>query len=1164
MRPSLSLKTLLRTPFKTAITFLLVAAASFALFSRVADYAVSAREMEKVKNSYHGVITLDNGIPATTYGYIFSNFPQTKNIVSFGYHYVHYDPPSTLTSEQRNLFSSLTGVTTETRYMTGGIIENMERLNPNIGNGYDWGYDYGARFIMEGTFEGGLDGFQSHYFTLNAPHDKHCKLKFTDIKQYAGRRFKNDGETVYLNINDIFANVEDSGHREIPLFYTIGEKTVRYGVATPSLNSVYLFGGEEDYREEFAQNLVPGKRYLFIGRYISNNFDIDYYNSAVETTIEGVKLDIENGFELRYSSEDAKTISIISVDEAVAWYTEKYGEEYTADWIDYLSGNPSMRLGDYDTFDYVPSFLELEDTENISKAMEIADITNQDMHTFDIVYTENMAAIPRFNDKKMTITSGRAITEKDTDTCVISQYLADTYGLKLGDKLNIGLGDKLFEQYAQMGAIAYTPERRWNVAKNTELEIVGFYKDIDSENERVADLYMGYSPNTIFVPMSQLPIEIPDDHEVKPGEYSLFIPNADDYETVMEKAESLAVELGVELRASDGGYEGVKSGINDNSKVSVLTASLYIFSAMLALTLAVYLYIWRSKKAYAIMRALGTPVKTARNSLVLPLAVLVVIAMSVGGVVGIVYTSGEMLTVLKGFETVGGSYVADASVPVFAVIIALICEIGFITIFTLLFLHKLAKTPPLSLLQGVTIDRRKRKMIDIITADDPLPEIGAFKVGEMPYDRSYSAFRHITSYIFKHMKRAGVKTAISLTLAVVLTGAIGVITLTKSNYEKMFRQVEVKSSINKVTYNNIASLSRSDLVKNIYFYGNYAVALNGEVRSVYLTMTNDFTRYLSDGRRNDYTIEYADGYSDSVFAGDILADNNVCVIDNKVAERYELSLGDEFQLANYDFLKGCGDFLNNEDYRNMIAMIHKGEFETDEELQALVQKQIDEDISRATVSYKVVGIANFADPFVPATIYTPPGKSAQILNAASDSENITAKLTVNFAETILSDNNRLDEMNMALNNAVIDSLGAAGGEPSFHTDTTVLDNIRRVRDLLATLFPIAVTAAVLIGATAPLLIIIQSAKEAAIMRILGTTKKRTRCILAFEQIILCAIGLACAAGGLAVYNAGLFAESTPLLAVCGVLYLLGGAAAALAASVSVTSRKVLELLQVKE
>jgi len=1190
MRPTLSLKTLLRTPFKTAITFLLVAAASFALFSRVADYAVSAREMSKVKDSYHGVITLDNGIPnMTLWDYHLSDLPKTRTITAWGIYYQSLVKPTPLTVEQMNAFASIPGVTAETRYMTGGVINEFERLNPKVSEGYDWGYDYGARFVMEGTYEGNSD-YKEMIAPTSTDFSNSFPLYFSDIKQYAGRVQAKDGETAAIDIAVLTPVSEmqaERGDRALPVVYKIGNDPVYVGYAYndyyDSLNSsTYYFGVNQyvaifdiidnkfTWTYSFADTLVPGERYIFTGRYVPNTFDPDFYYFKAEEFLEKIELDIKNGYLIDTSvSEEMKEavmngeITVMPIEEMLEYVKGVASEEYISRITDYVAGKYPMILGDFDTIDYVPSVLKADDTENIAKMMEIVDITNQDAHTFDIVYTDNMAAIPRFNDKKMTITSGRAITSEDKTACVISQYLADAYGLKLGDKLNIGLGDKLFEQYAQLGAVTYIPERKWNVAKTSELEIVGVYKDIDSENERNSDMFMGYSPNTIFVPMSQLPVPIPDDHEVKPGEYSLFIPNADDYAAVMEKAEPLAAEMGLTLRASDGGYESVKSGISDNSKVSVLTASLYIFSAMLALTLAVYLYIWRSKKAYAIMRALGTPVKTARNSLILPLAVLVVFAMLVGGVIGIIYTSGEMKNVLQGFETIGGSYVADASVPVFAVIIALICEVGFIALFTLLFLHKLAKTPPLSLLQGVTVDRRKRKMIDIITADDP-PVIGAFKVRELPLQRGYSAFRHVTNYIFKHMKRAGVKTAISLTLAVVLTGAIGVITLTKSNYENMFGQVEVKSSINNVTYNNIVKLSQSDLVRNIYIYGNYAVSVNGNFGEVYLTMTNDFSRYLTDSRQDNFTVEYADGYSESLFTSDISSGNNVCVLNNKAADRFGVNLGDNLLLLNYDTLKFYDTFGKGEDYRKTVAAIHTGEYETDEELDILVQQQIEADIKQASVPYKVAGIANFTDPFIPAAVYTPLGKSAQILHSASDSEDITARLTVNFAETILSDNNRLNEMNAALENAVIDSLGVAGGEPSFHTDTTELDNIRRVRDLLATLFPIAVTAAVLIGATAPLLIIIQSAKEAAIMRILGTTKKRTRCILAFEQIILCAVGLACAAGGLVVYNAGLFAESTPLLAVCGVLYLLGGAAAALGAAVSVTSRKVLELLQVKE
>ena len=64
MRNSLALKTLLRSPVKTLLTFLLIAAASFALFSRITDYAVTSREAANAESFYHGVAALDNTVPA--------------------------------------------------------------------------------------------------------------------------------------------------------------------------------------------------------------------------------------------------------------------------------------------------------------------------------------------------------------------------------------------------------------------------------------------------------------------------------------------------------------------------------------------------------------------------------------------------------------------------------------------------------------------------------------------------------------------------------------------------------------------------------------------------------------------------------------------------------------------------------------------------------------------------------------------------------------------------------------------------------------------------------------------------------------------------------------------------------------------------------------------
>jgi ABC-type antimicrobial peptide transport system permease subunit len=95
-------------------------------------------------------------------------------------------------------------------------------------------------------------------------------------------------------------------------------------------------------------------------------------------------------------------------------------------------------------------------------------------------------------------------------------------------------------------------------------------------------------------------------------------------------------------------------------------------------------------------------------------------------------------------------------------------------------------------------------------------------------------------------------------------------------------------------------------------------------------------------------------------------------------------------------------------------------------------------------------------------------------------------------------------------------------------------------------------------------VIFHSSKEAAIMRVQGTTKRRTRAILALEQTLLCAAGLLIGGGALVVYNgAGLFDILTKL-AVFAAMYFAVIALAAFGCSVAATSKNMLELLQTRE
>jgi ABC-type antimicrobial peptide transport system permease subunit len=114
------------------------------------------------------------------------------------------------------------------------------------------------------------------------------------------------------------------------------------------------------------------------------------------------------------------------------------------------------------------------------------------------------------------------------------------------------------------------------------------------------------------------------------------------------------------------------------------------------------------------------------------------------------------------------------------------------------------------------------------------------------------------------------------------------------------------------------------------------------------------------------------------------------------------------------------------------------------------------------------------------------------------------------------------------------------------------------------MYPIAVAAALVIGGFLCCLVILQSSKEAAILRVLGTTKRKTRTMLALEQIVLGVIGLAAGSGGLIIYKgAALSGIRNQILLFIALYVAVIVVSAAVSASLA-TRRNVLELLQTKE
>ena len=144
MRPTASLLTLLRSPVKTCVTFILLGVVSFAFFTQVISFTIIKRELNKAAQLYCGV-----GAAGTT-----NHFNVTDISTPF---YIEQDPRitennnntyfQTLSATQVDAIINLPHIAiSDMRYMTVGVSSKYYRL-------FEGGicYPYTARVILEAT-----------------------------------------------------------------------------------------------------------------------------------------------------------------------------------------------------------------------------------------------------------------------------------------------------------------------------------------------------------------------------------------------------------------------------------------------------------------------------------------------------------------------------------------------------------------------------------------------------------------------------------------------------------------------------------------------------------------------------------------------------------------------------------------------------------------------------------------------------------------------------------------------------------------------------------------------------------------------------------------------------------------------------------------------------
>jgi len=521
MRPSLTIKMLLRTPVKTLLTLLLLAAASFALFSRVAEYSMISREMDRAAAYYYGVAVFDVKTPNMSGLSMIINYltvaADRSEMKSPDYLY-----RQSFSKEQISEFSDILQVAfADKRYMTAGLsmdgFERMDFLDEDL-------YNQANRFIFEGNYN-------AHPYPENA-EDGQNWLLFRNIDLLAGNREVMVGTTLRVNTFS-----EDGIDNHII--------TAAPGNTVPRM--VYEIY-DNPFGQSFMDNLTEGGRYLVIGRW-----DL--------------------------------------------W------AQFRASWV-----------GDWATMDFWPSVTNIDglpdnylETDEFAPVRTLIEMTENDRYTFDMVYTSDMYSIGRFAEQQMVIREGRALTPEDANTtnCVVSRSFLSRHFLNVGDTITMGLGDILFEQNAMVGAVAGIPERFAQPVETVELTIVGVWTDTDTFNDRMRQAHLAYSRNTIFVPSTLLPVEVPENHSYFPGEVSFIIDDAREVNDFLIAATPLSKHFETDILIYDGGWSRMEETIAATQRTTLITMMLFILSAAAALLFSVWLFIGRGMTTFAVMRSLG-------------------------------------------------------------------------------------------------------------------------------------------------------------------------------------------------------------------------------------------------------------------------------------------------------------------------------------------------------------------------------------------------------------------------------------------------------------------------------------------------------------------------------------------------------------------------------
>lgn len=803
-----------------------------------------------------------------------------------------------------------------------------------------------------------------------------------------------------------------------------------------------------------------------------------------------------------------------------------------------------------------PWYIPVEPEEEIDfTAPEWADVAaamalqDGNMHALSVIAVQDMSALPETQEAsgELYLTEGRWLTSADhvqgRKACVIREALAERRDLHAGDTLDLTLRDIANGEY-DYGNLYLEGDlsRRDSLeTSSATYEIVGIYNAINASSST-------FYSRVAYIPASAVPEGFTHATLSETVKFELASP-AEELPFLTE-AEGPLAALGFRPVLVENGFTDFQAAAKPMARSARFNALVYSAVLLVALCLVEFLYFFMRRQELAITRALGLPAKRCAKQSALPLLMIGLAAILAGSALGWRHTLDNAAVTLEALAAFGGG-TAGLSGRWLVILCGAVLA-PFLGL-TAVIASALVKRPVLRQMQG-RVQKKTRKTVPVQQeSSQPLSPLDLSAALSAPLPRSRTkGIAFVFRFALRHVLRAPVKSLLAMGLAAVFTVGLAVmqISITTSGEEltSLYENTSVALDIVRVDterYERAAEFLREATVQKLldtgYIAGAYLEGhtdgairphaelleegeprfLTGLPKQMDLRSLTDWDAFTSVGSGADVTATFFAGWDKSLFAQDwSQTDLPPVLISRFHQEFYGFQPGDTIGVLCKGAYQVC-----------QVAGVYEGAVSgADRGFPVLLPESVLRSIRGEHMAY------------IRAHFSLDPAKNREMADFRKTLEEIVSAPGAGITplRAVLQD----EELRQAV-------------EP-------LEDSIA----LMKLLYPVIVVLSVLVAAGVSVLFVMLSAKEAAILRVQGTTRLRTVLMLSLQQVFTYFGGLLVGLIGILLYIGGtrpdLLTSLAPGAALCAVLYLIAGIAGAVASSVAVTGKNPLEMLQVKE